>query len=195
MTCSPAYGKSERYLLKDSPSANSVGACVQKKRRPHLWLPGQKPFYVTDESKLKVICPLKYRLYADYVHNNVPYRTEEVELLPHDPSDLDLAGIPAVEDLASGTVDFNPPTTHWDQAALDCEHLCLPCMGAELDEPVTVSDLPADMPTEEVVSDPSPALKHGSAERPFFQSRFSPSCANEPTSKTATSYRVCVRIN
>ena len=44
---------------------------------------------MTDESKLKVICPLKYRLYADYIHNNVPYRTEEVELLPHDPSDLD----------------------------------------------------------------------------------------------------------
>ena len=88
------------------------------------------------------------------MHNNVPYRTEEVEILQHDPSDLDLTGVPAVEDLASGTVELNPPTTHWDQAALDCEHLCLPCMGAELDEPVTVSDLPVDMPAEEVVSDP-----------------------------------------
>ena len=67
-----------------------------------MWLPGQKPFYVTDESKLKVMCPLKYRLYADYIHKNVPYRTEEVELLQHDPADLgelDVSGVPAIGDL------------------------------------------------------------------------------------------------
>ena len=115
---------------------------------------------MTDESKLKVICPLRYRLYADYIHNNVPYRTEEVELLPHDPkahAEHDLTGVPAIEDLikVSGKEDTRLPVEHhWDQSALDCQYLTLPYLGAPLDEPITVSDLPSDMTPEEVVEDP-----------------------------------------
>ena len=37
-----------------------------------VWIPGQKPFHVTDPSRLQVTCPLKYRLYADHMEGQCP---------------------------------------------------------------------------------------------------------------------------
>ena len=57
-----------------------MGETVQQKRKPFLWLLDQLPFHVTNPSKLKVFCPLKYRQYAKRIDNNVPMFEEEVTL-------------------------------------------------------------------------------------------------------------------
>ena len=61
---SPILGKTESYLLPESPVAMSMGQIVDS-GKPLIWMTKGIPFHVTDPSKLQVICPLKYRLYAD----------------------------------------------------------------------------------------------------------------------------------
>ena len=69
---SPTIGERECYELKSSPFAVSLGQTVEEQLRPFVWIPGQKPFHVTDMAKLKILCPLRYRIYADRVEANVP---------------------------------------------------------------------------------------------------------------------------
>ena len=45
---------------------------------PHIWITNELPYHVTDRSKLQVICPLKYRIYADRVDDHVPIFKENV---------------------------------------------------------------------------------------------------------------------
>ena len=50
----------------------SMGELVNVCRRPMVWIPGQTPFHVTGPSRLQVMCPLKYRLYADHMEGQCP---------------------------------------------------------------------------------------------------------------------------
>ena len=118
-----------------------MGQVVETKRRPHVWIPGQLPFYVSDESKLKIICPMRYRLYADKVEHYVPYRTEEVEFVPADPN------------ASSPAPPAEVPGAAARCGALDLEALCLPCGAGELEDLVMVADLPAVMTPEEIKED------------------------------------------
>ena len=52
-------GRQEAHVLKSCPPASSVGIQVESIGRPFLWLPGQLPSFVSEESvsHLKVECP------------------------------------------------------------------------------------------------------------------------------------------
>ena len=65
-----------------SPSAVALGQTVEELDRPFIWQPGQKPYHVMDASRLKVSGPLRYRLYADRVENNVPISKEKFTMHP-----------------------------------------------------------------------------------------------------------------
>ena len=41
-------------------------------QRPFVWIPGEKPFLVTRADLLRIICPIKYRYYADRVEAMCP---------------------------------------------------------------------------------------------------------------------------
>ena len=49
-------------------------------RRPYVWLPGQKPFYVLDENKITIKCDESNKLYAHAIVVNVPHFKETVTL-------------------------------------------------------------------------------------------------------------------
>ena len=53
-----AIGNDELFCLKDAPFAVSMGRTVNRYDRPHIWLPGQLPFHVTNASKRKIWCPM-----------------------------------------------------------------------------------------------------------------------------------------
>ena len=40
--------------------------------RPYIHLPPEKPFYVTDPSRVRIMCPEKFRYYADRIEDNGP---------------------------------------------------------------------------------------------------------------------------
>ena len=63
---SASIGRSEMYLLDDSPVAVSVGQKCVNQSLPFVWKHPELPFHVSDASKLRVICPMKYRVYADH---------------------------------------------------------------------------------------------------------------------------------
>ena len=65
-------GTTEGYLLKEGPIAVSQGDIVGR-GYPYVWTTGSLPWHCTDPSKLTIVCPLKYRRYADKVVENVPY--------------------------------------------------------------------------------------------------------------------------
>ena len=103
-------------MLKDSPAAMSTGQVVNQQRRPHVWLPGSLPFYVTDPSRLKVICPLRYRLYADRIEENVPIFRETVRLGDHVTGDgghrvKGIPGVPVAAEDAPGAEDVEVVST------------------------------------------------------------------------------------
>ena len=47
----------EMFHLKDAPVAMPTGKSVICNRKPFIWTPDERPFHVTDETKLKVYCP------------------------------------------------------------------------------------------------------------------------------------------
>jgi hypothetical protein len=53
---------------------------VNDLNRPYIWLPGQKPFYVLDASKLTIKCEESNKMYAHKVVENVPHFKELVTL-------------------------------------------------------------------------------------------------------------------
>ena len=122
---SPILGTTEAYALDKAPLAISMGGIVEQRQSPFLWIPGQLPFHVTDASKLKVICPLRYRVYADRVEERVPIFKEKVTLsssnhAKHVTNYVNVSALPAVSD-ESG----NPS----GGAVEDAEHLCPPIEG------------------------------------------------------------------
>ena len=78
----PLAGRGEAYVLDDAPVAFSMGQIVNS-GYPLIWMPGEKPFHVTNSKKLKVICPMRFRFYADHVNENVPFFKEEVTFGSH----------------------------------------------------------------------------------------------------------------
>ena len=70
---SPLTGRTEAFLLKKSPIAVSTGEIVNEGRKPFVWIPGHLPFHVVDPNKIKITCPLRYRLYAEKVEQNVHF--------------------------------------------------------------------------------------------------------------------------
>ena len=71
-------GLTEAYNLPGSPYAVCCGEIVNHKRQPFIWITGHLPFHVTDYTKLKVTCPMKYRRYAHHLDNNVPIFRERI---------------------------------------------------------------------------------------------------------------------
>ena len=71
-------GLSEMYRLPESPFAVSCGIVVEEKKQPFIWIPNHLPFHCTDMSKLKVICPTKFRRYANHLEHNVPIFREKL---------------------------------------------------------------------------------------------------------------------
>eukprot|EP00973_Karenia_brevis_P072021 10006269-Karenia_brevis.AAC.1 len=72
-------GEREAYHMEDSPFCVPSGMVVAD-RMSRVWITGLKPFYVTDNSKLTVICPEKYRRYATRVEDNIPIFTETLKI-------------------------------------------------------------------------------------------------------------------
>eukprot|EP00973_Karenia_brevis_P009228 1251546-Karenia_brevis.AAC.1 len=72
-------GEREAYHMEDSPFCVPSGMVVAD-GMSRMWITGLKPFYVTDNSKLKVICPEKYRRYATRVEDNIPIFTETLQV-------------------------------------------------------------------------------------------------------------------
>ena len=79
---SPLLNKRECYEMEASPFAVALGQTVEELGRPLIWEPGQKPYHVMDASKLKVYCPLRYRLYVDRVENFGPIFREKFTIHP-----------------------------------------------------------------------------------------------------------------
>ena len=77
MLTSPLLNTTEAYIMKQAPIAASMGQIVAN-GKPMVWLTGQFPFHVTDPSKLTIICPMRYRRYADQLNENVPIFIEDV---------------------------------------------------------------------------------------------------------------------
>eukprot|EP00973_Karenia_brevis_P009846 1331614-Karenia_brevis.AAC.1 len=74
----PILGERQAYQMEDSPFCVLSGMVVAD-GMPRIWIPGLKPFYVTDRTKLKVFCPEKYRRYANRVEDNIPIFTETIK--------------------------------------------------------------------------------------------------------------------
>ena len=134
----PNIGQTEGYVLDKAPFAASMGEIVAS-GRPLIWITGQKPFHVNDQSKLKIICPLKNRQYADRVEENVPIFKEDITIgeacpCPAAMNFLQSSALPA--------------------AIVDSEFVCVPC-GEDLDDFMTVPDVPCDGCVEEIVEDPT----------------------------------------
>ena len=127
----PLIGRMMVYLLKDAPFCISMGQTVQDGRRPFIWIPGQLPFHVTDPSKLEVLCPMKYRMYADHMDRNNPMLKMEFRLghgekaLPCRPVQPNFSAFPLRE---------ADPAPGGDGVAA----------GDGLDEVMTVPDVPCD---------------------------------------------------
>ena len=65
-------GRQEAYNLTGAPICIPQGKIVLENEIPYVWIPGMKPFHVTNKSKLKVQCPEKFRIYAKRVEDNIP---------------------------------------------------------------------------------------------------------------------------
>eukprot|EP00973_Karenia_brevis_P035226 4859764-Karenia_brevis.AAC.1 len=65
--------------MEDSPFCVPSGMVVAG-GMSRVWITGLKPFFVTDNSKLKVICPEKCRRYATRVEDNIPIFTETLQV-------------------------------------------------------------------------------------------------------------------
>ena len=141
---SPILGKTEAYLLPGkSPIAMSMGEIVQK-GRPLVWETDKLPFHATDASKLQISCPLKYRLYADRIEENVPIFKETVRLggAVNSKANINLPQIPAIPALKDGSVRA-PPDSVVATGELD------------LDQCVTIPDVPTDATPDQISSDVS----------------------------------------
>ena len=51
---SPLLEIRECYEMSESPFAVSLGQTVEEGNKPFIWQPGQKPYHVTNASKLKI---------------------------------------------------------------------------------------------------------------------------------------------
>ena len=137
---SALLGRTECYKLAQSPIAISMGEVINKQQRPLIWMPGQLPYHVTDPTKVKVMCPLRFRNYANRLEDNVPIWRESLTLHP------------STKAVA---------TTNYLASALSCEdgthggyeYLCLPVGVADIDENLTVADVPCEGTPEEVIND------------------------------------------
>ena len=66
------FGTQEAYNLLDAPICVQQGEIVLENQMPYVWIPGMKPFHVSNKNKLKVHCPEKYRIYAKTVEWQYP---------------------------------------------------------------------------------------------------------------------------
>ena len=67
------------YMLETCPLALSVGQIVNESKLPFVWIPGSVPFFAQPKT-LKWSCPLKHRIPASRVRQNVPMFDLEVTL-------------------------------------------------------------------------------------------------------------------
>jgi len=75
---SDMLGSHEINMLQDSPCALSMGNHVGR-GHTFVWPDTEpKPFFVTHPKKCTIICPYKYRNYADRVENGVPIWRDKV---------------------------------------------------------------------------------------------------------------------
>ena len=153
---SHSYGKKECFVLKKGcPNADSMGETIHRLRRAHIWLPDQLPWYCTDVSKLRIECPLKYRLYADRVENFVPVRKEETTFSP-----IDEGG--GIKSVPNPRIPGNTAMVREDS-----EFRCIPCLvGREktsVDDPLSVTDVLVEGSPDEIVADPTVEIRTRSA--------------------------------
>ena len=59
---SPTFGSSEAFFLENGPIAAPQCLITERHARPYVHMTGELPYYVTDPSRIKIHCPLKYRL-------------------------------------------------------------------------------------------------------------------------------------
>ena len=111
----------------------SMGELVNGCRRPMVSIPGQKPFHVTDPSRLQVTCPRKYRLYADHMDGQCPMFQVEFDIGETAKAQLAVTG----GDRACGTGDKRAAE---EPDAVDRDGL---------EALLTVPDLPCDFDREE----------------------------------------------
>ena len=146
----PIMGQKETYILPNTDCLALAAGEVVADGKPQVWLTGQKPFHVTDPSKLTIICPLKYRLYADRVEENVPIYKEKVTLgsVKSAKGASNVAPfLPAISDAAKG-----PP----DGEVTDAEFLHPSVAGEDLDELISVTDVVCeDTSPDTIVADDS----------------------------------------
>ena len=106
---------------------------------PYIWIPAELPYYVTDMTKLTIICPEEYKLRADRLDHNVPIFKETVTFAK---------GVPATPKVGAD-----------DELAQ-----CIPCAPEKAAEPEAVETddhVETDVPEEwvEDLSEPH-ALTH-----------------------------------
>ena len=104
-----------------------------------MWIPDSLPFHVTDASKLQIICPLKYRVYADRVEEYVPIFKERVKLGKTTrskgvPNFLNIPALPAIQDEGACAPSG---------AAGDAEFLLPSVDGENLDLLISIPDVVA----------------------------------------------------
>ena len=71
VTCAP-FGTLEAYMLKNAPIAAPQALITDIYGKPYVHLPHEKPFYVMDPSRIRIMCPEKFRYYADRIEDNCP---------------------------------------------------------------------------------------------------------------------------
>ena len=69
---SQIFGRQEACNLTDAPICIPQGKIVPENQIPYVWIPGMKPFHVTNKNKLKKHCPEKYQIYAKKVEDHIP---------------------------------------------------------------------------------------------------------------------------
>jgi len=147
---SHVLGQTETFILPKAPLAMCMGKIVEG-GKPYIWIPGSLPFHVTDLSKLKIICPLKFRLYANRVEENVPIFREKVKFGKVVPANTATTFINAKALPASSDATGHGPS----DAVEDAEYLLPPVDNEDLDVPITIPDVVTCDTPEDILADKS----------------------------------------
>ena len=62
---SPAIGRMEAFYMDKGPCAIPQVVTTNENAAPYIHVNGKMPWFCSDASKLTIICPEKYRIYAD----------------------------------------------------------------------------------------------------------------------------------
>ena len=130
----------EAYVLPHCPFAVSLGDLINRQNYAFVWMPGALPFLVNNTNRLSVKCPLKNRLYADRIEDNVPIFSDSLAFGPK--AQAEAAKVPGLPSSSEGPGGSHPVVPDANDE------------GENVDVPMSLSeclaeDPPADGPADD----------------------------------------------